>query len=787
MKTLLNRALGILATRGPLVYSTLVTGFALFVYYTTFIGSRATPLIEFVDRMELASLDLRFQLRGPVRPDPRIVIVDVDQQAQEVLGRWPFPRSHFATLLDKLREDGARVVAFDITFSQPDRAILPIETLRKRLERAGGALRNPQLAGELNAVQKQFDHDARFAKAIEQFGRVVLGNFFLFTEADLSGMTKESLDRFANLVAYHPFPQTRALASAQGTESYVNIIRILEDREMVPSGAEANVEELTLALSGETAASGFFNIFPDSDGVVRHAQLALPFGRSADRAEWDFYASLDVQAVRLLLNLPNERVVLQYGREGIDSIDFGGLKSHPDFLGRVLVNYRGPARRTYPYYSMGDVVTGKFNKGTFKDKLVIVGASATGIGDLRNTPYASVDFPGVEIHANVIDNILNNQFLEHRANQVAVDIAFILLFGVPLGLALNRVQPRHMPWALALLIPFLGVVYFAFTKGWWLNVITPSLLTLVPNTVLVGLHRVLAVERERRRTRDAFQQYISPEVIRRLLKNPELVKPRKIEISIMFTDVRGFTSLAEDLDAQEVAHLLNQYLGEMTRVVFRNQGTLDKYMGDGMMAFWGAPFEDPDHAPKACRTAVGMLDKLAALQKEWQAEGKPLLDIGVGINTGMASVGNMGSQLRYGYTVVGDAVNLSSRLEGMNKVYGTRILVGEETRVRSRDPELLFREVDWIRVTGKKQHVTLYELVGSPNGNTDWPERIELFENGLRSYRQRDWSTACTSFEQVLERWPFDGPAQVFLTRCEEFAVSPPPPHWDGVYVAQQK
>lgn len=772
--------------RAPLLISTGVTLIALLLYSATFVGARPTPLFGFIDRLELATLDLRFDLRGAQAPDPRIVIVDIDQQTQEVLGRWPFPRIHFATLLDQLREDGAKVVAFDITFSQPGDTTQPIEALRERVEKRGGVKRDPRLTRDLEAVQREFDYDARFAQAIEKFGRVVLGNFFLFTESDMLGMTDEALDRFANLVAYHPLPQVVPAASAQREQqSLHNVIRNMQDRKFVPRGAQANIEPLTLALPAETASAGFFNIFPDSDGAVRHVQLALPYGRSANLDEWDFYGSVVVHAIRLFLDVPSEKVALKYGSEGLDSLEFGERIVQTDDLGQVVVNYRG-GTRTYAYYSMGSVVRGSFPKGAFQDKLVFVGASATGIGDLRATPYSTLDFPGVEIHANTADNILNNDFIQRRGKQVAVDVFFILLFGAPLGMGLGLVEPRRMWMAMGLLVPFFAVTYFAFTQLWWLNVVTPTA-TLVANTLAIGLVRVLAVERERRRTRDAFQQYLSPEVVRRLLKSPDSVKPRKIEVSIMFTDVRGFTSLSEDLDAQEVAHLLNHYLSEMTRIVFRNQGTLDKYMGDGLMAFWGAPFEEPLHSPKACLAALGMMEKLRDLQKEWQAEGKPRMDIGIGIHTGVASVGQMGSRLRTAYTVIGDAVNLASRLEGMNKTYGTRILVSEETRMKAPDPQLLFRELDWIRVTGKKQRVTIYELPALRDGASEWPERIALFEAGLTAYRTRDWVLAHACFETLLMRWPEDGPGQLFLARCEDYLVSPPSALWDGVYVSKQK
>ena len=242
----------------------------------------------------------------------------------------------------------------------------------------------------------------------------------------------------------------------------------------------------------------------------------------------------------------------------------------------------------------------------------------------------------------MIDNILNQQFLVHHAPQVLTDICFIFLFGIPLGIWLALVQPRWMVFGFVLLLPFAGIVYWAFLHGWWLNFIVPAAFTLVPNVSLVALYRVLVEEQEKRKVRGAFQQYVSPEVIRRLLNNPELVKPRKTEVTVLFSDIRGFTTISESLDAQELAELLNAYLTEMTRIIFQHRGTLDKYIGDAVMAFWGAPFDEPNHAERCCRGALDMIARLAELQAGWRAKGKPMLDIGIGINTGVASVGNMG-------------------------------------------------------------------------------------------------------------------------------------------------
>ena len=417
----------------------------------------------------------------------------------------------------------------------------------------------------------------------------------------------------------------------------------------------------------------------------------------------------------------------------------------------------------------------------------MIGASATGIGDLRATPFGGIDFPGVEIHANLIDNILNQQFLVKHGPQFLTDIGFIFLFGVPLGLWLVVIQPRWMALTLLLLVPFSAIVYWAFLHGWWLNFIVPALFTLVPNVSLVALYRVFFEEQEKRKIRGAFQQYVSPEVIRRLLSDPERVKPRKTEVTVLFSDIRGFTTISENLDAQELAGLLNGYLTDMTKIIFKYQGTLDKYIGDAVMAIWGAPFDAPDHAEKCCAAAVSMLSKLAEMQKDWRARGYPELDIGIGINTGIASVGNMGSTLRYGYTAMGDSVNLASRLEGLNKEYGTRIVVSESTRREIHSDQLIFRELDLIRVKGKLQPVTIYEVLSTDAAGQGGKDLAEMFDRGREAYKQQDWATAKSHFENILLRWPDDTPSKIFLARCEEYLTEKPSSDWDGVYVMKHK
>lgn len=781
--------------RVPFAISLGLTIFALTIYAYTFIGDRPTAVFSFINRLELDALDLRFRLRPDKykHPDPRIIIVDIDQRSQEILGRWPFSRTHFANMLDALREDGAKIAAFDITFSKPDETAALIRELRRTVierQKQGGQT-DARVIADLDRLSKEYDGDEQFARAIERFGNVVLGNFFLYSEYDLKGVDDKTLDRYANILADFPFPQVRAANPQTGQRDLEHLIQGFgEPYTLLPKGTQANIEILSDALRKGHGATGFFNVEPDSDGVVRHSLLVLPYGRSKNLEDWDLYGSLDVQAVRLFKDLTDQQMALDFSETGITALEFGpALVIQPDAVGRMMINYEGNFN-TYPYVSIADVVRHKFPPGTFKGKIVLVGASATGIGDLRSTPFGGINYPGVEIHANVIDTILNRHFLLRGANQVVVDLVLIFVFGMPLGLWLALAQPRSMLFGLLLLVPFGFGVWFAFLHGWWLNFIVPSGI-LVANVGFVAMYRALVEEKEKRRVRGAFQQYLSPEVIRRLLENPDLVKPRKTEITVMFSDVRGFTSISEKLDAQELAALLNEYLTDMTQIVFRHNGTLDKYIGDAVMAFWGAPFEEPGHATQGCRAALDMIARLTEMQKKWRAEGRPVLDIGVGLCTGVVSVGNMGSALRYGYTALGDAVNLSSRIEGLNKEYGTRILLSDTTYAAVEDPRLIFRELDLIRVKGKLQPVTLYELVaarGTPEGDApDLEDRLEMFAQGRACYRERRWQDAQIIFEKLLERWPDDGPARMYLNRCKEYLVAGPEQDWDGVYVMTHK
>jgi adenylate cyclase len=780
--------------RASFFISLVVTLAALTVYLFTFLGDRSTPLFDFLKRFEYNTLDTRFRYR-PARytpPDSRIVIVAIDQRSQEVLGKWPFPRKYFGQMLDALCDDGAKVAAFDITFDKPDQTAAPLRALWARIEKDKKSRHAPDSKLELQVAElaKEFDSDAQFAAALRRFGPVVLGNFFLEPQ-EVRGIEGSILDKYAEMVQWYALNRV-AIRPRSGKADFATLLNSYQFEGTLYAATVANIPELAPPENNEKTAIGFFNISSDADGVLRRSLLVLPFGRSNNPDDIDLYGSLEVQTLRVYLGLKTEQITVNYGPAGIASLQFADkLTIRPDYLGRAVINYRGP-RGTYPYYSLADVAQHKFAPGTFKDKIVLVGASATGIGDLRTPPYGGIDYPGVEVHANVIDNMLNNGFLVRGTPQILLDLLLILAFGLPLGFALALVSTRWMWFGLALLIPFTVLLYFAFLRGWWVNFTVPAG-TLTANVMLVSLYRALVEEKEKRKVRSAFGQYLSPEVIRRLLLNPRLVEPRKTEITVMFSDIRGFTTISEKLDAQELALFLNGYLSDMTRIVFDTRGTLDKYIGDAVMAFWGAPYEDGRHAVQACSAALEMMKRVRELQKQWAAEGKPALDIGIGLNSGVASVGNMGSELRYGYTALGDAVNLSSRLEGLNKDYGTHIIVNESTYAAAKDAGFFFRELDLIRVKGKLHPVTIYELIDrysslQQDGSlARVQEHVQVFNEARKLYCQRRWAEAQSAFQAILDRSSNDGPSILYMKRCQEYLADEPLPNWDGVFTMTHK
>ncbi len=507
----------------------------------------------------------------------------------------------------------------------------------------------------------------------------------------------------------------------------------------------------------------------------------------------DFFPSLDLEVVRAYEKIPDQEVAAYIAPNGLERIQLGRHIVRPNRDGSALLNYAGPYG-TYEQHSMWDVISGTLPPDTFRDKIVLVGATALAMGDIRNTPFEGV-FMGVEVHANIFDNLLHSGepgrgFLTRGYNEEMVDLGFILLFGIVFGFWFSRVTPLYSTISVVLaLAGFAGFVYFSFAhRGQWLSFVIPGA-TLAANYAAITSVRMIREERAKRKIRKSFSQYLSPGVIELIEKDPEkYIRPggESKELSVLFSDIRGFTTISEGLTPDQLVHLLNEYLGQMTEIIFATDGTLDKYIGDAIMAFWGSPYPQEDHAFRSCSCALRMVRGLTALNAKWKSSGQPPISIGIGLNTGMVNVGNMGSARRLSWTVMGDNVNLASRLEGITKQYHVQIVISEAT-YRQVSSQFVCRELDKIRVKGKNQPVNIYELMDVAAEKTKYEPLLERFEAAMKSYKAQNWSEAASQFSEVLANCPDDGPSQVFLERAIEFAENAPEGEWDGVYVMKTK
>lgn len=559
---------------------------------------------------------------------------------------------------------------------------------------------------------------------------------------------------------------------------------------------------------------GYFNTTLDGDGVIRRSQLLVRTGNKymPSIALLAYLAATDTTIQADIRTNPEVHAKAVYKFTINDSEGNAVFDIPTTYESHIMINYAGRGR-TVPHASMADLLdeqkstilitqhkqdpeTGEWKdlerevdkKTFFKDKILIWGATAVGVFDLRNTPFDE-NFPGVETHANVVDNLLRRDFLHRNVNEkhimpVALAVLGIILtimiaqFGALAGLLVSIFT------AAAVLIADYKLL---FLKGTVVSVGLPLLQTAFSYMALT-FYKYLTEERSKKELRQTFSKYVSPQIVEEVLKDPKNLElgGRKEHVTVFFSDVRDFTTISEQLDPRALSDLLNSYLTPMTDLVFKNNGTLDKYMGDAIMAFFGAPVPMKDHAKWAARCALQHLAKLEELRAEYRKKGLPDIDIGIGLNTGEASVGNMGSQTVRNYTVMGDTVNLASRLEGINKTYGTRIIVSEFTYAEIKDA-FTCREVDWVRVKGKNKPVKIYELVceGAPEPNK--AKALQLFQAGYELYHAQKFSEAIAQFESALAVTPNDETAKIYIERCQEYLADPPPSDWDGVYVMKTK
>lgn len=771
--------------RVDLALAVFVTLIAIVIYSYIETSGRNAAGLRFIENVEARSLDARFNLRGERPHDENIVIVGLEETTLQKVGAFPIPRDGYAKMVDQLAKDGAKLIVFDVNFPLPEKNSA-VEAL-KRLEVGIHGQASPVVLQKIREIEASSDNDKVFAESLKRAGNVVLGHVFLDAERAKSVDTSGA-EKYFDVLAKHPIEQIKSLGGIAPFEVWDKVTAdASEYSDLNPSGVYANLR----ILADAARSFGFFNEVPDPDGTFRRSPLLIRY----KHGDYDqFYPSLDFEAVRQYQDIKEENVAAYFAENGIDHIELGPYNLRPGHDGTVMVNYAGHYK-TFKHFPMVDVIEGRFAPGTFKDKLVVFGATAVAVGDLRTTPFHDNDYMGVEIHANVIDNILHSGelgrgFITRSYREEMIDLAFILAFGLGLGYWFSRAKPLTATLGLIpALCAFSWIVYFGFSHyGMWLSFVVPAG-TLVANYAAIISFRMVFEEREKRKVRRTFERYVSPGVIALMEKDPKKyfkTGGESKELTVMFSDIRSFTTISEGLTPDELVRLLNEYLGEMTDILFRRWGTLDKYIGDAIMGFWGSPFPQDDHAIRACACALDMRARLRELNLKWEAEGRKPLAVGVGLNTGQVNVGNMGSSKRFAWTVMGDNVNLASRLEGTTKEYQVQSVVSESTYRAAKD-HYVFREIDRIKVKGKTLPVTIYELLDWNRNELLYTERIVRFSEALTAYRRRQWDEAIDLFSKIKAKFPDEGPAETFIRRSHELMEAPPEPDWDGVYAMKTK
>ena len=740
-----------------------------------------------IERLEYLVYDQRLSImpRPTKSPDNKIVIVDLDERSLQAEGQYPWNRIKVGQLTEKLRDNGVLVVGFDITFPEPDRNI------RDLLQTVDLSQLSSGFNETLAQIEPQIDADQYFARAMQSGVDVVLAiNFTMQSTA-----------------AYNELP-----------ESIVDIGEELAEAVAVTdmTGFTGNIEVLQLASLG----SGSMNQVPDSDGVVRRVPLLMRYGSG-------LYPTLSLEMVRVFNFAENYELITQNynGLEVVRAVGIGSgvgrFEIPTDGSAKVIVPYIGPSSEfddsSYPYISATDVLRDNLTdeeKEQLQNSLVLVGTSAPGLGDIRAMPLDRL-YPGVEVHANMLNALLDSvptiQVDSGENSTESVFSAFIpptdiyfpyrqdwaggaYFFGlIVVGLILSLLFPIMGAASMAATgsILFIGALWGNFQLWDVYKLDYPIVLLLMLIFLLTATNLIygfLSESQTRKTIKGMFDQYVPPAHIDSMLNDPDnyTFDGESKDLSVLFADIRNFTTISEALSATELKKLMNDFFTPITKIIFENNGTIDKYVGDMVMAFWGAPLEDLNHRENAIKGALLMLEKVDELRPDFLARGYPDVVIGIGINSGMMNVGDMGSIYRRSYTVLGDSVNLSSRLEGLTKFYGIQLLVGEAA-IKGLD-SFLFRHIDRVKVKGKIKAVDCYEPMCELNkANAELTERVSEYHKALDCYFGQDWGAAESIFKALQQNEPDTLLYKVYLERIDILREQVLAQDWDGSFTHTSK
>lgn len=732
-----------MSKRIPILMGLLLTAVAVWCLLT------GNPFIQsLIERLDNLGYDLQLRTRVLTQTPPKIeniAIVDIDDKSLKAEGQWPWPRNKVALLTNKINELGAVVIAFDMFFSEKEENIAEkvLETLTTKKDI------QTTVANTLRQSIPLFDNDVIFANSLKD-NTAVLAFSFLPRDETQNSLPKPLM----------PFPPDLArqlnIVDAAG---YISNLPILQD---VTSG-------------------GFINIFPDADGIIRRAPMLMSY-------KSNLYPSLALQAVMQFLSLDVKLVTPKYDKvKKLEGILLGTKFIPTNERSEVLIPFIGKSF-TFPYYSAVDLLQNKVPKDKFVGKIILVGTSATGLSDLKTTSIQS-PFPGVEVQAALIQGMLVTGFSYAPAWTLGAEF----LFTLALGILASLISPYFGPRILGTLIigfPILMLIinnYIWVKSGLVISFLMPVILFIAVALFNI-IYGYLFETRKREHLKEMFGQYVPEKHIDEMLKQQGGygLRGEDREMSVLFADIRSFTTISEGMTASDLVDMLNTFFTPMTEVIFKHRGTIDKYVGDLIMAFWGAPLHDRLHARHAIESALGMRNKVKELYPILAERKWPEIHIGMGINSGVMSVGDMGSRYRRNYTVLGDSVNLASRVESLSKFYGVDIVITESTR--EHQTRFIFRMLDKVQVKGKKQGIAIYEVIGRISQMT--PElklELEKYENALSLYYEKKWDEALALMEELHQSYPETKIYKIYIERIKEYKIDPPAQDWNGVFVHHSK
>jgi len=707
--------------------------------------------------------DIRFQVfdyyqqikpRVPVAQP--ITIVDIDERSLRKIGQWPWPRNKLAELISKLTQQGVVTIAFDMIFAEED-------------SRSPSAIarNNPDLPEAVTqALLALPSNETVMAEAIRN-SRVVLGQTSVREAKDNAGEEREVLDAPHAKIGEDPIP----------------FLRQTQQPNLVENLAELEVE---------AAGRGVFSFIPDSDGIVRRVPLVMLVN---DRIR----PALSLETLRIATG--GDSFAIRTSVAGIEGVIVARKLVATDNHARVWNYFRQPSSDRY--VSAAAIFDGSVDTSRIANHIVLIGTSTVGLEDYRPIPLG-VTVPGVEVHAQVLENILTGSLLTRSPRALLYEVALATLAALLLIFLAFKLRATY---AIAIALVLTGLAgafsWWSFSANLQLIDVTWPIMTILAVSVTGGIANYIREERQRQQVQSAFGQYLSPTLVDQLSENPDqlVLGGETRDLSILFTDVRGFTTLSESYrdDPEGLTKLMNHFLTKLSQPILDHDGTIDKYMGDAIMAFWNAPIDQPHHRLQACKAALDMIAAVASMNEvrreefNENSEEAPPINVGIGINSGTCVVGNMGSDKRFDYTALGDTVNLASRLEGQSKPYGLPIVIGDATAEQVRDQLATF-EIDLIRVKGKTEPVRIHCLAGDERfaAREEFAAFRALNKTMLAAYHNREWDTAFDALEKMEELGeklaiPIEDYVFIYETRISEFRVNPPGRDWDGVYTATSK